>query len=93
LLLILALILMLDLAEDGCFGEATLDLPVALTKTYVSTPDQKGSGQVDFCHEFPLPNLWEPPARPITSKLNFRVQPTLKIIDHHNISSYGGIPH
>ncbi len=91
-LLILVLFLFVDLAEDGCFGQATVDLPVALTKTSVTTPHHSGSSQVDFRHEFTPANLWEPPSQANYQPVTFRVQPTLKIIDYRNTGSSGGIP-
>ena len=92
LLLILVLLLLVDLAEDGCFGPATVDLPVALTKTSITTPHHAGSGQVDLRHEFAPANLWKPSCPANYQPATFRVQPTLKIIDYRNTGSSGAIP-
>jgi hypothetical protein len=81
LLLILALILMVDLAEDGCFGQAKVNLPVALAKTSPTTLHHAASGQVDSRHEFEPAHLWEPPSQAIYQVVTFKVQPTLTIID------------
>jgi hypothetical protein len=83
---------MLDLAEDGRFGQATVDLPFALTKTALTTPHHCGSSQVDFRHEYAPANLREPVSQNIFQPVTFGVQPTLKIIDYRNTRSSGGIP-
>ena len=89
---LLVLLLMVDLAEDGCFGPATVDLPVALTKTSITTPHHAGSGQVDFRHGFAPANLWKPACQANYLLVTFRVQPTLIIIDYRNTGSSGAIP-
>jgi hypothetical protein len=92
LLLILALLLMLDIAEDGFLGKATFELPPAAAKTSVSAPHHISSGQVDCRHKVPPPNLCDPPGQANYQPVSFRVQPTLKIIDYRNNGSSGGIP-
>jgi hypothetical protein len=92
MLLILALLLMLDLAGDGFLGTATFEFPHASAKTSVSPPHHNGSGQVDSQHKFAPANLLAPPSQVNYPSVTFRVQPTLKIIDHHNTCSSGGIP-
>jgi hypothetical protein len=92
LLLILAMVLMLDLAEDGCFGQAKVDFPVALTKTSVTTSHHAGSGKVDSLHESPPANLCDSPGQANYQPVSFEVQPSLKIIYYRNTRSSGGIP-
>jgi hypothetical protein len=92
LLLMLALILMLDLAEDGCFGQAPFDLPVALTKTSGTTLHHGGWGQVNFRYKCAPAHLRPPPSQANYQPVSFRVQTTLEMIDYLNIRSSGGIP-
>jgi hypothetical protein len=92
LLLILVLLLMLDLAQDGFLGKATFDLPHASAKTAVSTPHHNGSCQHNCQHKFAPATLWELSSQANFQPRPFRVKPTLKIIDYHNTGSSGGIP-
>jgi hypothetical protein len=92
LLLILALLLMLDFAEDGFLGRATFELSHASTKPSARTPHHNGSAQVDFLYEYPPANLCAPPGQANYQPASFKVPPTSKIIDFHNTGSSGGIP-
>jgi hypothetical protein len=92
LLLILALLLTMDLAEDGFLGKATFERPRAAAKTSASATHHNDSGQVDFKHEVPLANLLDPPSRAHYQPVSFRIQPTSKIIGYRNPGSSGGIP-
>jgi hypothetical protein len=92
MLLILALLLMMDLAEDGFLGKATFELPRAVAKTSASTTHHNYSGQVDCRHEVPLAHLSDPPGRAHYQPVSFRIQPTFKIIDYRNPGSSGGVP-
>ena len=92
LLVILALFLMLDFAEDGFLGKATFELPHAAAKTSVSTPHHNGSGPGDLRTEFTPANLSELPGQANYQPVSFEVQPSLKIIDFRNTRSSGGIP-
>ena len=92
LLLILALLLMLGLAEDGFLGKATFELSHAFAIHSVSTPHHNGSGQIDSLIESPPANLCDPCDQANYQSVSFRVQPTLKIIDFHNTCSSGGLP-
>jgi hypothetical protein len=91
-LLILVLLMIVDLAGDGSYGQAPDDLPVAITKTSITTPHHAVSGQVDFRHQFAPANLWKPPSQANYQPVTFMVQPTLKIIDYCNTGSSGAIP-
>jgi len=92
LLLILALLLVADLAEDGFLGKATFELPYASAITAVCAPHHDSPSQVDSRPEFTPANLWEPHSQANYQPVGFRVQPTLKIIDHRNTGGSGGIP-
>jgi hypothetical protein len=91
-LLILALLLMFDLAEDGCLGKATFDLPHHSAKTSVTSFHHFDSGQVDFRHEPASADLPGIPRHADTQPVNLRVQPSLQIIYCCYLSSSGGIP-
>jgi hypothetical protein len=92
LLLILALLLTLDLAQDGFLGTATFELPHKAAKTSVSTPLHDGSGQVDCWLEVPPANLCHPPGQGNYQPVSFEVQPGLIIMDYRNTGTSGGIP-
>jgi hypothetical protein len=91
LLLILAILLMLDLAQDGFLGTATFELAPAAAKTSVSTLHHNGSGPADIRLEVPPSNLCTPPCQANYQPVSFGVQHTLKIIDYRNSGSSGGI--
>ena len=91
-LLILALLLMFDLAEDGCLGKAKFDLPHPSAKTSVTSSHHFDSGQVDFRHELASADLPGIPRHADTQPVTLGVQPTLQIIYSCHLSSSGGIP-
>jgi hypothetical protein len=91
-LLILVLLLMFDLAEDGCLGKATFNLPHPSAKTSVTSSHHSDSGQVDFRHELATADVPGSPRHADTQPLTLRVQPTLQIIHCCYLSSSGGIP-
>jgi hypothetical protein len=88
----LALLLMLDLAQDGFLGTATFELPPAAAKTSISTLHHTGSGLSDIRLEVRPSNLSTHPCQVNYQAVDIRVQPTFNIIDFHNIRSSGGIP-
>jgi hypothetical protein len=91
-LVILVLLLMFDLAEDGCLGKATFDFYHPSAKTSVTTSDHPDSGQTDFQHELASIDLMGSPAHDDTQSVTLRVLPTLQIIHRCHLSSSGGIP-
>lgn len=91
-LLILVLLLMADLADDGCLGKATFDLPHASARTSVTSPHPSDSGQVDFSHELASADLPGSPRHADSQPVTLRVSPTLLIIHCCRLSSSGGIP-
>jgi hypothetical protein len=93
LLLILVLLLMMDLAEDGCLGKAKFNLSnPSATTSVTQTDDQPDSDKTDFRHEPASIELPGSPhhggPRPVIPHLPH----TLQIIHCCHISSSGGIP-
>jgi hypothetical protein len=92
-LLILVLLLMIDLAEDGCLGNVKVYLPHPSSKTFVtSSHNHLDSAKTDLRHELSFKDLPRSPcpgnARPVTLHL----PPTLQIMHCCHLSSSGGIP-
>ena len=94
LMVIFALLLLLDLADDGCFGKANLDPHHYDANTVIISLNQSPSGKMDFQHEFPAADLPEAHSHQNFPSiyLYFRVQPSLKLIVFSQKSSSGGIP-
>jgi hypothetical protein len=90
-LLILALLLLSDLAEDGCLGKATFVAPQSSDKTSLSSPLHDCSGKVDSGDILPSGGKKTPRLTPFLPDV-LLVQPTLKIILVCNNGSSGGIP-
>jgi hypothetical protein len=89
--LLLALLLLSDLAEDGCLGKATFLPPQSSAKTSVTSPLHDCSGKVDTC--YPLPSDGGEISRltqcqPVT----FLIQSALKMVIPTNKGGSGGIP-
>jgi hypothetical protein len=92
-LLMLVLLLLVDLAEDGCLGKVTFCLPCPSAKTTVTSfHDCPGSGQSDFGHEVASPNVPGRSRYGEARSLSLHVPPTLQIIRCCHLSSSGGIP-
>ncbi len=91
--LILVLLLLVDLAEDGCLGKATAYLPCPSAKTTVtSSHHSPDSGQSDSGHELASPKVPGRPYRGEARSVSLHVPPTLTRIDCCHLSSAGGIP-
>jgi hypothetical protein len=92
-LLILALLLIMDLAEDGYLGKVKFCLPHSSAKTSVtSSHHHPDSGQIDFRHELGPPDF---PGRPHPANvrpLTLHLPPTLQIMNCCHLTSSGGIP-
>lgn len=91
LLLFCALFLMLDLADDGCFGKANFVFPHG-TATSSVTSSQPDSDKFD-------PQVGLPPANLLGIAHRFQNHPALvavdcavTIIDFYLLSSSGGLP-
>jgi hypothetical protein len=92
-LLILVLMLLVDLAEDGYLGKATFCLPCPSAKTTVtSSHNCPGSGQGDFGHELASPKAPGCPRHDEARPVSLHVPPILQIIHCCHLSSAGGIP-
>jgi predicted small lipoprotein YifL len=92
-LLILVLLLLVDLAEDGCLGKATLYLPSSSAKTSLdSSYDCPGSGQSDFGCELATSNVPGRSRYGEPQPVSLNVPPTLQISYCCHFSSAGGIP-
>jgi predicted small lipoprotein YifL len=76
-LLILVLLLLVDLTEDGCLGKANFYLPNPSAKTSVNSCPQPDSGQTDFRHEFAFTDLPESLRHSYTKPITLRVLPTI----------------
>ena len=92
-LLILVLILMLDMAEDGYLGNGRVYLPNPSAKTTLtSSHDCPGSGHTDFLYELRSADLSGSPRHGNAQPVTPNVAPTLQIIDCCHLNSSGGIP-
>ena len=93
MLLILVLLLLVDLAEDGCLGKATLYRPCPSAKPSVnSSHDYPGSGQSDYGHELASPSLPGRSCHGETPPVILQVPPTLQIMHCCHLNNSGGIP-
>lgn len=91
ILLILALLLLSDLAEDCCLGKATVVPPHSSAKTSLSSPLRNCSGKVDSHHTL------SSDGGEISRLLQFKpvmllAYSSLKIIIHNHTGSSGGVP-
>jgi hypothetical protein len=88
---ILALLLLIDLAEDGCFGKATFVVPQSSAKTSLLAPLHDCSGKIESPSTLPSEGGALCHLRRV-QRLTFLVQPALKIITCMHTGSSGGIP-
>ena len=91
--LILALVLAVDLMEDGCFGEGSFYRPGPSSEIAItSSHNYHGSVRNDLCHALLLVDLpgssFCGDAQPVT----LHVPPTLRIMLCCHLNSSGGIP-
>jgi hypothetical protein len=92
-LLILAMLLLVDMAEDGYLGKVKFCLPNPPAKTTITSSHHNPcSGQSFSQHELALPKL--PGSLPYGEALpvSLHVPPTLQIMHCCHLSSSGGIP-
>jgi hypothetical protein len=92
LLLILALLLLMDLAEDGFLGKVNFYVPNPSAKTSIPASPQPDSGKTDFRHELASADLPGNPRQGDAQPVTLRVPTTLQIIHCYHLSSSGGIP-
>ena len=93
LLLILVLVLVADLMEDGCFGKGPFYLPGPSSEIAItSSHNYHASVRNDLCHALLLVDLpgssFCGDAQPVT----LHVPPTLRIMHCCHLNSSGGIP-
>ncbi len=91
-LLILALLLLADLAEDGCLGKANFNLPKSTATTSLASSDQPDSGKTDFRHKLAWAGVPGIPRQiDYQSETLIGVPLTLQIILRSHFSSSGGL--
>jgi hypothetical protein len=91
-LAILALLLLVDLAEDGCLGKATVYLPCPSAKTTVTSSHHPCSAKIDLRLQLASPDLPESPQHDNTKPGSLRISSTLLILHCCHFNSAGGIP-
>ena len=89
--LILVLLLLVDLGEDGQLGKATFVAPQSDAKTSLVSPLVDCSGTVDSLYTLPADG-WEKCRLLQCPPLILPVQPALRIIIFNHTNSSGGIP-
>jgi predicted small lipoprotein YifL len=92
MLLILVLLLMADMAEDGCLGKGKVYLPCSSGKTTVTSSHQPDSAKTDLRHELASPNVTGGVRHGDARPARLQVPPTLQIMYCCHLSSSGGIP-
>jgi hypothetical protein len=91
-LLIFAVLLLLDLADDGYLGKVKFVPPHSSAKTSLTSTLQSNSGGGDLRYTMPSPAHTETCDRKQFQPILLRVHPTLKIIFSCSNGSSGGIP-
>jgi predicted small lipoprotein YifL len=92
MLLILVLLFMADMAEDGCLGKGKVYLPYPSGKTTVTASYQLDSTKNDLRHELALPNVTAGPHHGDARPGSPQVPATFQILYCCHLSSSGGIP-
>ena len=88
---ILVLLLISDLAEDGCLGKAKFVAPSSSAKTSITSHPHNCSGKVD--NHYKLPSAGGKICRLMKFQpVTLVVQPALKLINSNHNGSSGGIP-
>jgi hypothetical protein len=91
IVLIVMLLLLIDLGEDGCLGKATFVAPQPSAKISFTSPLVNCSGKIDSCDT--LPSDGGEISRLVQCQaVTLLVQPALKIIIYTHTGSSGGIP-
>lgn len=90
-LLILALLLLSDLAEDGCLGKATFVAPQSSAKTSLTSPLHDCPGKVDSPYTLPSQGGEISRLRQF-QRITPLAQPAIKIITYNHAGGSGGIP-
>jgi hypothetical protein len=91
-LLLLALFLVVDLAEDGCLAKASFVPSRSQAHASVPSPHHVGSDKADSLHEVATADLRGPPSQGRSQPVTPVVLPTFRPIDYCHFGSSGGIP-
>ncbi|OGP72529.1 MAG: hypothetical protein A2Y80_09850 [Deltaproteobacteria bacterium RBG_13_58_19] len=92
-LLILVLLLLMDVAEDGCLGKAKVYLPHPSAKTtFTSSHNHPDFAQIDFRHKLAFTDLPGSRCHGNGQPVILRLPITLQIMHCCHLSSSGGIP-
>jgi hypothetical protein len=91
-LLLLVLLLLIDLGEDGGLGKGTFVAPQSSAKTSVTSSHHPDSAKTDFRHGLSFKDLPGSPAYGNVRPITLRSPLTLKIIHCCHLSSCGGLP-
>jgi len=91
-LLLLALLLVCDLAADGCLGKAKGFSPHSSAKVSDVNPHYFAAGKLDYSHALRRAVWRGPPSQSRHRSLISVIHQTLRIIDYSNTGSSGGIP-
>jgi hypothetical protein len=92
ILLILMVLLVFNLAEDGCFGKAQFVLPSSTTKIFLKSFKHYDSGQIYSSGVLSSLDWRGMPSLRQSQLIMPRSQLGLKLINTCNHSSSGGIP-
>jgi hypothetical protein len=90
--LIFALLLLFDLANDGCLGKASIVPPPSTAKASFTSPCLDSSDKAGFGDELLRPDSPGPPCRNRNQPIALGGQQTLRLIDSCHIASSGAIP-
>ncbi len=90
--LLCAVVLLLDLADDGCLGEAKLAGPPSQAAKYFFSSSSQDSGQVDSSAGLPPENLPEIIAPPPSQPVFCGVANCVEINHFFFFCSSGGLP-
>jgi hypothetical protein len=91
-LLLFALLLVADLAEDGCIAKARLVSPHSAVKVSVTSSNHGGTGNLDSLDKPPPATELEIPRHLLSQIAIPLVHHYLKHLDFCNTGSSGGIP-
>jgi hypothetical protein len=92
ILLIVMLLLLVDLAKDGCFGKAKFVPSDFTTKTSLSSFKYDGVEKIDPSGALPSPDLPKIFNLRQSEPIRSEGQQTFKLINACNTGSSGGIP-
>jgi hypothetical protein len=89
---ICVLFLLLDLADDGCFGKAKFSLLDSSSSASVTSSDHSDSDQPNYGHGSAPPDLAARPRQADTRTVTLSVPATILKIHCCHFSSAGGLP-